>query len=102
MPSRFGMALLFIIRGSQRTVFSHFTGCLTCELLEFSREIVGVVEAAKKGDLSHGHIGGAKQLGCFLDADAVLIFLKALACEAFENIAKIVFVEVGDPREHIQ
>ena len=74
--------------------FSHFSWRFAHELLEFPCEIVGVVETAKKGDLGNGQIGGAQQLGRFLHADTVMIFLKALAREAFENIAEIVFIEV--------
>ena len=81
---------------SYSTAFSHFSWRLICEFLEHAGEIVGVVKAAKKGDLGDGHIGGAQQLGRLLHADAVLVFLKALACEAFEDVAKIVFIEVRD------
>lgn len=75
-------------------MLSHFSWRFSRELLELPREIVGVVETAKKGDLGDGQIGGAQQLGRFLHADTVLIFLKALTREAFENIAEIVFIKV--------
>ena len=81
-------------RASYCAGLAHFAWRLVCEFLECARKIVGVVETAKKGDLGDGQIGGAQQLGRFLHADTVLIFLKALTREAFENIAEIVFIEV--------